>query len=174
MPRCARGSRVFARAVRLAAGRQRRLPVQQVAFEARDESGCGHRHSVGRSEQRRKQRRDAEEGEEADDIGDGGEDDRGGLRRILAEALQRDRNQRTGKARCDHGDHQFIERIVAKTVRAERISPTHFLAGRGRSGPQPPPSTLYKVTWFCTFWACTCTTACCAANSERCASSTSR
>ena len=49
------------------------------------------------------------------------------------------------------------------------------IAQRGVSLPvQPPPSTRYKVTRFCTRSVCNCTLACCVAKSERCASSTSR
>ena len=47
-------------------------------------------------------------------------------------------------------------------------------SGFAAGADQPPPSTLYSVTRFCTWAACAMTTPCCTRNSVRCASSTSR
>ena len=73
-----------------------------------------------------------------------------------------------------------VERAEWRDQRYQRVLRQVKTATRGRrqfaraGSVQPPPSTLYSVTRFCICKACTCTVACCAANSARCASSTSR
>ena len=82
-------------------------------------------------------------------------------------------------ARCPRDLHRH-----RRGVRSGRVGADQGAAPLGRGGlqrgvadaesVQPPPSARYSATPFCACCVCTCTSACWDANSERCASSTSR
>ncbi len=105
-------AREYARRPRTCAARrpnivpaQQRPPLRGSAGQEERRSGVAQLHSTGLHQHRRKQRRDAQEGEEADDVGHRRQDDRRGLWPGPGRPAQQHRHHRAGEPGGDHRDH---------------------------------------------------------------------